>query len=91
GEQFPNGNQLAKNLKAELDFDDDEDYSLKEISDDFIDELGKENLYRYIIDKFQVSDYSADYQVFSQVPWRRLYTTNYDNVIEDSYRRNSKD
>ncbi|WP_440531093.1 hypothetical protein, partial [Serratia marcescens] len=41
GEQFPNGNQLAKNLKAELDFDDDEDYSLKEISDDFIDELGK--------------------------------------------------
>ncbi|MEL5639856.1 SIR2 family protein [Serratia ureilytica] len=91
GEQFPNGNQLAKNLKTELDFDDDEDYSLKEISDDFIDELGKENLYRYIIDKFQVSDYSADYQVFSQVPWRRLYTTNYDNVIEDSYRRNSKD
>ncbi|PWC19676.1 SIR2 family protein [Brenneria corticis] len=91
GEGFPSGNELAKDLKVQLEYDDDEDYVLKEISEEFIDELGKENLYRYILDKFNVYSYTEDYKFFSQVPWRRLYTTNYDNVIEDTYRKNCKD
>jgi len=85
GERFPTADKLANKLQEQLGFEE-ELPQLKQVSENYIDELGKEKLFKIISETFRVKSTSADYSVLTKVKWRRVYTTNYDDLVEQTFR-----
>ena len=62
-------------------------YSYSELqlaADDYIDKFGEISLFKIISDKYSVSKRTKAVDDILSYPWSRIYTTNYDNVIEQS-------
>lgn len=85
---FPSADGLTSILKKELN--NPTDGTLKEISQDYIDEHGKELLYRKINDVFNTKSTEEDYTSFANIRWKSIYTTNYDNLVEWVHRKIDK-
>lgn len=94
GEGMKTGTELRDFLgeKAGLNEDDYKKYELDQISDYFI--AKKESNVRLLIsflkDMFTVKEVSSNHKQILAVPWKRIYTTNYDDVIEIAGRENGK-
>ena len=86
GERFPSADKLATQLQDKLDYDEERP-QLKQASEDYIDEFGKEALFKIISDTFRVKSTNVDYSVLTKMKWRRFYTTNYDDLIEQTFRQ----
>lgn len=56
--------------------------SLKNAADKFEKELGRTQLIGFLKDRYRVSSVTDDMVDIVRHPWRRIYTTNYDNAIE---------
>ena len=81
GDLIPNGSQFADLLAGELE-DDDGTRDLDIIAEMYLSAHGPEKLAKRIIDLFTVKDVTQEHIAIANVPWHRIYTTNYDNVIE---------
>lgn len=87
---------LAKNLANDIGvlggFDGDSD--LKFASDYFIHEISKlkpeliEELITYLKKVFTIQEANDEHKTLMKIPWRRIYTTNYDDLVEISARSN---
>ncbi|MBS4699087.1 SIR2 family protein [Aeromonas media] len=88
--RFPNASKLSKEIQDKIPSIYDPTLTLKDSSQDYIDEHGKEKLFKLISDTFRVDETLKDYSIVSMIPWRRIYTTNYDDLIECAYRKNQK-
>jgi hypothetical protein len=86
GQSLKTGGQLAEFLGQKCGLL--EPASLEDVSELYIEKYGKTNLLNLLTRQFQISKISPEHATFGQVPWKRIYTTNYDNVIELSYRNN---
>ena len=49
---------------------------------------GEDSLKKLLFDEFLVQSVSSDQIFIGTIPWSRIYTTNYDNVIETVYESN---
>lgn len=59
---------------------------LGDTSEAFLEEYGDVELVRQLISEFSATGL-LDHQVaMSSVPWRQIYTTNYDDVVEKSFK-----
>lgn len=85
GERFPSADKLARHLQKQLSFEE-EHPQLKQVSEDYIDDYGKEALFKIISEIFRVKSTKVDYSVLTKMKWRRFYTTNYDDLIEQTFR-----
>ncbi|KMV94425.1 hypothetical protein HMPREF9693_04456 [Klebsiella oxytoca 10-5249] len=85
GERFPSADKLARLLQKQLSFEE-EHPQLKQVSEDYIDDYGKEALFKIISEIFRVKSTKVDYSVLTKMKWRRFYTTNYDDLIEQTFR-----
>lgn len=63
---------------------------LEDVAELYVAKHGVSALIKILLQEFQVSTLAPEHIVFGQVPWRRVYTTNYDDVVEQTYRKNGK-
>lgn len=84
----PLANGLAQKI-AELGEMEPSD-SLMYVSDYYLTYKSKPALLNLLKDNFVLNEVSDDHVSICSVPWKRSYTTNYDNAIELSNRMNGK-
>ena len=56
----------------------------------FVEKYGDSTLIREIQNEFTVKVIADHHVKLGDMPWKHLYTTNYDNVLEEAYKQNSK-
>jgi hypothetical protein len=88
---FQTAESLAKRLSAmcgndENDLVDD----LCIASEIFQEERGEHELVEYLLKEFTAIKVSDEQKLISSLPWHRIYTTNYDNVVELACISNNK-
>lgn len=77
----PNGRGLRRHLIKQLKLPEDTDYDLQVLSDEFADgdaQKLRDELYRI----FRLTELTAGQTAILNEPWRRIYTTNYDDAVE---------
>lgn len=66
------------------------DYQLDKAAQLYSEEKGDYQLVEFLKQGFIANEVSPDHQFIGSLPWRRIYTTNYDNVIEKAYTDNRR-
>lgn len=89
GQNLPIGNQLAKKLMAECG-DPGSNADLRIAASYFEKQKGRADLVSLLSNMFTVSTTTPAQARISQVRWKRIYTTNYDDVLETVYTKNGK-
>ena len=88
-EEFPLGVELSHRLYDGVD-------DLQQAAELFIDDQNEQNkngklvLIDFLKKEFGCKRPSKEQNFISQIPWGRMYTTNYDDIIETVYRSNAK-
>lgn len=78
---------LSEDLVEKGFSDQGKGHALQIISDYYCQEAGENQLVKALIDQFSVRDVTDTQKEIAKLPWRRVYTTNYDNVFEFAARR----
>ncbi|MEG1793103.1 MAG: SIR2 family protein [Bacilli bacterium] len=75
---------FVNKLKVELGMQNEkeEEGDLKYYSDEYTQEFGEAKLIEVLKESFYVEKISESQEIIGKFPWRRIYTTNYDNVLE---------
>ena len=66
------------------------DYDIKNLADEIEYRPGV-NLYQTLYHLFTVQELHDDQKTILELPWKRIYTTNYDDAVELSYIENRND
>lgn len=87
GEKLPVGAQLCERLinNGKIDVTDDSVEDQKDlgyISQRYLDTNTKKDLICFLKGEFTCEKFSAAQELISSITWKRIYTTNYDNIIE---------
>jgi hypothetical protein len=80
GEPFKTSRQFAAFLSKTCGSGDD--VSLEIAAEDYREKFGDDALIAEVQNEFTTKAVSSHHIEFTAVPWRRIYTTNYDNVME---------
>ena len=83
------GKKLAEDLSEKVGLDTDTPLDI--VSQEYIDEIGERSLCHYLKERYTVSEFKDFYKVFTKIKELKVYTTNYDNLLElvcESYRKN---
>jgi len=88
GQEPPISRELSIDICRLGGFEDDED--LRYSADYYSYHYEKEELIKLLKKKFTLTEVSEVHEIICRINWRRFYTTNYDNSIEISARRNKK-
>jgi len=75
----PSGRALAQMMATSLGEDTTD---LGELADLYIDKFGEHGLFELLTRQMSVTNVTAEQLVITDFRWRGIYTTNYDNVIE---------
>lgn len=87
GEDFPIGSKLCERLikdgKIDVTGESEEDLrDLGYVSELYLENNTKRDLLKFLSGQFKCKQFTDDQRVIGQLPWKRIYTTNYDNVFE---------
>jgi energy-coupling factor transporter ATP-binding protein EcfA2 len=82
GTKFPTAEVLARNIGELGGFDADND--LRYASEKFLRMNSADKLVSMLLNAFSVKQVLPHQTVIATAPWRRIYTTNYDLVIEEA-------
>jgi len=63
---------------------------LEDAAEAFFEKYGPSKLIAEIKNEFTAKTIANQHCELGRMPWKCLYTTNYDNVIEEAFRSNSK-
>lgn len=63
---------------------------LDDAAECFIEDFGEDELIKEIQNEFTVKELAPFHEKLASIPWKRIYTTNYDNVLELSWSKASK-
>ena len=85
GQRLKTGRELADHLASFVDLP--RSTSLEDAAEEFTSFYGEDDLIEVIKDEFTVSEITAAHTQLASIPWRRIYTTNYDDVLEAAYSR----
>lgn len=78
-ERVPSGHPLTKRLMAALN-EDDTDFDLKSAADEFSNQR-QISLYYLLHETFTIKSAIKHQREILSLPWARIYTTNYDDII----------
>lgn len=88
---FKKASELAKSLQTACGIPESEmTGDLGQASEVFQDLKSEHELVDYLINEFTAVDITHAHKIIGSVNWKRIYTTNYDNVIELAYQRNKR-
>ena len=87
-ENLKSANQLTNLLyeKCGLDSDGNLSYAV----DEYLEQYGEQSLITLLKEQYTVKTIQKEHEVLCSVDWKRIYTTNYDNVLETAYTKNGK-
>ena len=88
-ERIKNAEEFSAQLSKEL-YGKDEKLSLSEVASDYYNKYGPQKLRSLVIQEFNAVETTEEQRGVCSLNWRRIYTTNYDNVVEQSCSANSK-
>ncbi len=89
GDQFLTGRELARHLYKLADDDTDDD-QLNYAADAYEAEYGPEALLDVIKNSCTASEISELHRKIPNVPWKAIFTTNYDDILEQAYAADGK-
>lgn len=98
GKDFPNGNQLKieiiKNLlkvnEGSSEYNDLIKYNLSDICDYCENEKSKAHLTDFLVNIFQNAKPASFHELVCEYPWKKIYTTNIDDIIETVFNNGKK-
>lgn len=79
---FKTGSELSEHLAKKIGIDDE--ISLDDAAEEFIEQLGTDSLIDELKQEYTVKSLQKYHEGISDNPWRRVYTTNYDNLFEEA-------
>jgi hypothetical protein len=77
---LPTGGKLLSLLKDGTKLSSD--YPLDILSREYVEKFGEHGLLDLLQERLTARSVSEDQKTIISLPWRRIYTTNYDNVVE---------
>ena len=80
GQDFKIGIELAKYLALQAKLP--ETFPLEDAAEGYERAFGADKLIEELKQEFTASEISEQHRQIASAPWRRVYTTNYDNVFE---------
>lgn len=80
GEKFKDGKALKNHFKTILNENDD--LPLEELTDIYIEEIGVIEFIKELNNQFLCKTPTPIQEEIACLPWKRIYTTNYDDVFE---------
>lgn len=84
-----NGGKLTSFLYSECDIAEN-DYDLKNASQIYQETHTESKLIGLLRHEFTIKDVSDEHRIIASLPWKRIYTTNYDNALELSFSKEGK-
>ncbi len=88
GNHLFTGSQLSKFLGDACGLSDEAD--LNDVADLYVTQHGSTSLVNLLRRLFLVKEHAQEHTVYGRVPWKRIYTTNYDNTIELAFKGNGR-
>jgi hypothetical protein len=88
GKEFPLANNLSKDLMTDLG--ESEDAPLQTSSEIYVQRKYEVGLLTYLNQHLGVKDIAPHHKSFVRPSWRRIYTTNYDDVFEKAAKAENK-
>ena len=88
GNDFKVGTSLSKYLADLCNITDN--LRVEDAAEFYIDMHGKDRLISELEKEFKAKEISDSHRIIAKVNWKRIYTTNYDNIVELAYSSNSK-
>ena len=85
----PDATGFSKHLARALGIS--KEYDLPIISQYYVSQKGEHGLLEQILNSFSITSVEDHHLELSKIPWRRVYTTNYDNCFEFSALQNGSD
>lgn len=85
---FRNGPELAGYLAQKSGIETDT--PLEDAAQEYIDKYGEDALIREIQFEFTTHQITKYHKLLGALPWKRIYTTNYDDVLEVAYTANAR-
>jgi hypothetical protein len=79
---------LSKHLCRLMELPDDT--GLEDAAEEYATYKGDSNLIELLHREFSASEVDESHRLIADIPWRRIYTTNYDNVMETAYAKSGK-
>lgn len=91
GQSFKTGGELCKSLAQECGIEDT-NYPLSSVAEYYLSLEGHtpETLIDFLTKEFTLGSISQDHRTIMSVKWKRIYTTNYDQVIEEGAKNNQR-
>lgn len=83
GETFKTGPQLARHLALQTTLAPET--SLEDAAEEFADQFGEDRLVEELQQEFRAENVADFHKQIAERPWKRIYTTNYDDVLETAY------
>ena len=89
--QPPTGNQLATLISDEFLNGEFKDSPLTYVSDIAISESSLFEVQNFISEQFEPYEPSKEHLLYSDLPWKAIFTTNYDLILEKAYQTNKSE
>lgn len=89
GAAIPSGKALAEELLNRIGYARS-DGALDKAAAAYLRRMTKREMVDLLIRRFSVKDVTKNHQTISSLPWRRVYTTNYDTVFEEACKKTGK-
>ncbi|PTC00679.1 hypothetical protein C9975_06180, partial [Thalassospira xiamenensis] len=86
-ERVPSTRELVETMQEALN---DDSNDLGDLSNLYIKDFGEYGLYNLMKQKFTISGETDTQSIISNFPWKEIYTTNYDNVVENCLEKRSQ-
>ena len=78
---------LTKELYESALGNNDPNGNLEDAAEQFIESKGEYSLIEFLKDKFTVFEITDSQEYVGSLPWLRVYTTNYDNVLDIAFKK----
>jgi hypothetical protein len=88
GQAFEAGGGLAKLLAARCGLP--EKSPLEDAAEIFASKFGTDDLIKELRREFTTKEVSGSHETIAALPWKRIYTTNYDNVFETAAAKSNR-
>lgn len=88
GLKLMSGQKLAKHLSIKVGLNTDTPLDIA--SQEYIDEIGECSLCHYLKEHYEVIEFKEFYNAFTKIKELKVYTTNYDNLLEVVCQSNGK-
>jgi hypothetical protein len=86
--RFKRGRQLASYLSKKCKLP--EGTHLEDAAEEYLAKFGEDALIEELQQEYTVKEVGNAQLQIAKIPWKRIYTTNYDNIMEVSFNKTSK-